>query len=823
MPPPIDVGEDARETTLRQHLEAMGSAWFALCSQCSILEKFNCPLTKTPMSDPVIAADGHTYSRAALKWWFHSQKNFGLPILSPLEHEPMETSTSPDENMRSALSEVVLEYRRMMCEVEQGKPTHAASIPLVRASSDTTLTIELTEEVVKHSMPVAAPIGFEQQGQPESAMRRQDLGELREAFTKLDSLREVLKETLEGWDPPSITVIGTRSVGKSSLLERLAMMPLFPRNPSICTRLPIHVRLRQCDPGDHGHATLVVEDAQTGALEGEPRLIPIQSGARFVEEVQERIRAENKDTDGISVTKRIIVELHHPNVPTIDLVDTPGLEAMPGQAPATRQILESQLAQDRARGNNTIYLLIVAAAGRFQVNDQAAAFVEEHALHERALGVFTKCDELPPKLYSHLRKMVEDPSQENNGMRLAHGWVATMNSDDYEELPGQERLMRQMQDELSFFSSHSDLQALEAAGDATSSALIHRLKLVYMRYLHDTWVPKTLRKIHEKGCEARFEELRLCGRSLSQSAEERNAAARAELGSRLSQAQDTLMTQYLAEEVRPFREALVATLKGIATGEGVPMEAFKMHFAHKKAALTDLWRAKMKEITEFWEMRVHNILTATCEVEESDAGLFSFNMVTHPGETLQHFFSGRKKPSACRKLEEMARVHLHEYPDFIESVMEVHRNRLRLCIEQLQSQLTHFDNLIDADIHGSLVSCIPSEDLRSCTFRIDVKKVTDNIIMVLMVHGPTASLITGLEKLVTVGSEIEKCSADRDRYTARIEKLKQARIGVQNMFGLSEEDVRALELLDDDAGIDEAEYFDGLPFIRYTWNGQSRI
>jgi GTPase SAR1 family protein len=39
-------------------------------------------------------------------------------------------------------------------------------------------------------------------------------------------------------------VLGQESTGKSSILERLAMMSLFPRAETICTRVPIHVRMR---------------------------------------------------------------------------------------------------------------------------------------------------------------------------------------------------------------------------------------------------------------------------------------------------------------------------------------------------------------------------------------------------------------------------------------------------------------------------------------------------------------------------------------------------------------------------------------------------
>eukprot|EP00976_Prorocentrum_cordatum_P039983 812060-Prorocentrum_minimum.AAC.1 len=43
---------------------------------------------------------------------------------------------------------------------------------------------------------------------------------------------------------PRIIVVGQESTGKSSVLERIAMLPLFPRGEDICTRLPIELRLQ---------------------------------------------------------------------------------------------------------------------------------------------------------------------------------------------------------------------------------------------------------------------------------------------------------------------------------------------------------------------------------------------------------------------------------------------------------------------------------------------------------------------------------------------------------------------------------------------------
>ena len=54
---------------------------------------------------------------------------------------------------------------------------------------------------------------------------------LRRIFAQLDGgLRDVLRKTLEGWEPPQVVLLGQESSGKSSILERLTMVLPAPRS-----------------------------------------------------------------------------------------------------------------------------------------------------------------------------------------------------------------------------------------------------------------------------------------------------------------------------------------------------------------------------------------------------------------------------------------------------------------------------------------------------------------------------------------------------------------------------------------------------------------
>ena len=47
---------------------------------------------------------------------------------------------------------------------------------------------------------------------------------------------------------PQIVVLGSEKSGKSTLLERIAMLEFFPRGEGMCTRMPIKLQLKHMKP-----------------------------------------------------------------------------------------------------------------------------------------------------------------------------------------------------------------------------------------------------------------------------------------------------------------------------------------------------------------------------------------------------------------------------------------------------------------------------------------------------------------------------------------------------------------------------------------------
>ncbi|CAJ1339145.1 unnamed protein product [Effrenium voratum] len=171
-------------------------------------------------------------------------------------------------------------------------------------------------------------------------------------FDVIDPLKDLV--SVEQLSAPQVIMLGQESTGKSTLLERLTGLPIFPRNADLCTRALIKVRLRR---GEQRKLRLLVQDMQTqrdedpqGAQPGQGLELELEGlGAAVMKEMTRQVRLEalrlevpGKDeayyaanvkatplepSDGLCTKKLLVVELVSPKAPNLDVVDCPGLVA----------------------------------------------------------------------------------------------------------------------------------------------------------------------------------------------------------------------------------------------------------------------------------------------------------------------------------------------------------------------------------------------------------------------------------------------------------------------------------------------------------------
>ena len=72
----------------------------------AVPEPFMCPITLDEMRDPVIALDGHSYSRAAIQHHFRTRAANALPFTSPRTNERLASDqVFPNHNLRKAIEQ----------------------------------------------------------------------------------------------------------------------------------------------------------------------------------------------------------------------------------------------------------------------------------------------------------------------------------------------------------------------------------------------------------------------------------------------------------------------------------------------------------------------------------------------------------------------------------------------------------------------------------------------------------------------------------------------------------------------------------------------
>jgi len=485
---------------------------------------FKCKLSNVVMFDPVRAEDGFTYERSAIERWMEQHDH------SPTVREgqgfcAMGRDLEPNRARKAALDLLLRDHYNEDDDelevVEWDSEGYQVFLPAGRS-----ITLSGSSGVVpppsQHPRAVADMTA-----------------DLTRMFKILDPLRGEL-ESLVNVKPPKVVVIGDESAGKSTVLEQLIRMPLFPRKQVFCTRLPIHVRMRRPEAAANGcsSVTMSVVTSENYRLHGydaepeePPCTIATASGYHFVQDrmdaLQQRLAG---DTGGIVADRIIVLDVHHEEVPVLDLIDLPGIVTVngpgtpEGKVEAIEEVISSQIAADETHGMTSFYLVVVPAGERPNTNG-ALKYIQSKGLLERALGVFTKSDEVkrPAYLSAFITGAdVEDEDEDTvhtaqalGEVKLAKGWTATMlampkcmvtkedgRKTNYYTAPGAapERLKKQEEAEKQFFGGAQALDVMRElydAGLAGTGALAAKLTSEYYEYSRGEWFRQTITKLLE--------------------------------------------------------------------------------------------------------------------------------------------------------------------------------------------------------------------------------------------------------------------------------------------------------------------------------------
>eukprot|EP01041_Mallomonas_annulata_P009012 gene9012-18658_t len=411
-------------------------------------------ITYELIKDPVIAEDNVTYGRANILDWFAQCKARNEPITSPMTRSEIGETLRPNYPIQRSL------------EVFQNSADSTSSAPESEAPS---------------------------------------IAQLAKVFEVIDPIRDLLASIK--WQPPAIVVLGNEKSGKSSLLERLAMIPIFPKAKQICTRMAIHVRLRR---GPAKPPLVEVYDKVAGAVLRD-MVIPMEKGNEYVNDAMERIlMAENDGViRGICNRKMLVLHVSSPSAPNLDLVDLPGLVStfVRGE-PENMQALTRELVENYIKENSTHSMYLVTIPATSATNQSLAMeVVQRYKLQSRTIGVLTKSD-----LYAtiaddeiekadNVRELCEKVYQKSSDVcpLPTYGYVATMNKPirDGQFNTNYGALTFQAEREREWFVNMGFSEIVES-GHASMGALVNRLSSVYHNYMRHTWAPLTILRLERE-------------------------------------------------------------------------------------------------------------------------------------------------------------------------------------------------------------------------------------------------------------------------------------------------------------------------------------
>lgn len=313
-------------------------------------------------------------------------------------------------------------------------------------------------------------------------------------------------EATSSFQLPRIVVVGEESAGKSSTLERVTGFPLFPMDRYQCTRMPIRVELRYQTARDPMVQMTRVSTAHVGgfaaAVDAVSAQVPRAQVAARVSAVMAAVATSFIDKRGISDAE-LVITVRGPDVPTIDLVDLPGLigatnEAESQQLSAAIDALAIKYVSDPT---HTTFVLAVFRATQLR-GGRGLKLLQDQGVLDRVIGVVTfvnqfhpNVEEYPTDPYHEMRELLEgdDEVYQEYLPKLGGGYVGVIGRNSRNPKTPTLDLLREERAESAWFAKHIPSLYVTVGIEA----LIARIDSKFTPLLKAQWVPKQTLALQE--------------------------------------------------------------------------------------------------------------------------------------------------------------------------------------------------------------------------------------------------------------------------------------------------------------------------------------
>ncbi|CAE7456190.1 klhl3 [Symbiodinium sp. CCMP2592] len=428
-------------------------------------------------------------------------------------------------------------------------------------------------------------------------------------FSALDDLNDVLVATLGSWRAPFLVVFGAESVGKSSLLQRLSLLPFFPTDRSRCTRMPVRLEIRRT--ATPHPATLQVWNVRERKWEGPARSISLEVSESQIHTEMNKLVEETAQGSEFCLDKEIHIKAGSTTLPPMNLVDLPGLvQADAGLAAQTKQLLEryTQDSQDQ-----DIFLAVVQASDA-PANWAVMQLIKDKHLEERTIGVITKFDRLGEDEHEDLFPVLRGEQVKGLVPLSRHGFVAVANVTNKRDAGESftEWMARKVQMEQNKFAIDWEMKTFVENQQASIGAVVYNISRAYGWHVAHNWLPLTAKRLLAvwTGCCEELVEMGLpfaSGQLEGAALEKFKSAASHELMRRFSFVFQRTRELFWSTAAKPVKDCLQQQLKAVEEQE-VELLDRRAHSGVFQAEPSPLKR-EVQELPMFLETACKEILS----------------------------------------------------------------------------------------------------------------------------------------------------------------------------------------------------------------------
>lgn len=259
----------------------------------------------------------------------------------------------------------------------------------------------------------------------------------------------------------------------------------------------IEIRLRR-GPNKSPHLMLFSCTPEGDKLE-KSCTVAMELGSEGLQKEMDSLINEDPNMPQICPDKYLVMEITNTRAPNLDLVDLPGIIALPEDE---AKVIEKMITDHYDRnGEYSMYLFVMEA--RRPVNQSPIAIVKQRPeMEKNTLGVMTCMDKIDPAVDKEkMRELVQLATGEDcpgigRVTLKPHGFVLTSNaSAPGDDESGFSPILQRARREPIFFNDINcgELMKQNRAG---CKGLISRLNKMYWDYLNKQWLPKTVAKIN---------------------------------------------------------------------------------------------------------------------------------------------------------------------------------------------------------------------------------------------------------------------------------------------------------------------------------------